>query len=311
MTKHGVTITLMGGICALALAVGATPASAQAYLSHVGTGSTCTLAQPCANMSNALNAAGPGGEVICLDKGTYSNSNIPIAQSVTISCGDGLWESPRGQLTITTPAGSDVIIEGLVSDGTGVTGSVIVMTGQGALHLRRVRAGNVTGIDHDGLKFQPNGPATLDITDSVFYHNSSLGILIQPTGSGTVNVVLNRVQIESNVSGVTIDGTGGSAQIQVQIKDSVITNNTSTGVSAQSGTGLIAVSISNTHSVGNQTGVSASGSQAVVILDRTTVMANTVQAISVSNGAAVFSYGNNPINDNGALGTSPTVIGLH
>src|SRR5262249_24105549 len=98
---------------------------------------------------------------------------------------------------------------------------------------------------------------------------------------------------------------------QVQISDSIIANNANTGVSAQSGSALAAVSLSNSKVVENQTGIAASGAQAVVILDRTTVQANTAQALSGTGGSAIFSYGNNPINDNGALGTSPTVIGLH
>jgi len=36
-----------------------------------------------------------------------------------------------------------------------------------------------------------------------------------------------------------------------------------------------------------------------------------VQAIYTAGGGVVFSYGNNPINNNAALGASPIVIGLH
>jgi hypothetical protein len=49
----------------------------------------------------------------------------------------------------------------------------------------------------------------------------------------------------------------------------------------------------------------------MVILDRTTIQASTSQAVITSAGGVVFSYGNNSINDNGVLGISPTVIGLH
>src|SRR5437588_12234778 len=96
----------------------ATPAGAfglQAYLSRTGSGTACTLASPCASMSTAITAAGAGGEVICLDKSNYSS--VVINFSITISCGDGLWEAPGGTINITTPAGADVVIEGLVADG--------------------------------------------------------------------------------------------------------------------------------------------------------------------------------------------------
>ena len=60
MKTHGVTTALMGGICALALASAATPASAAnaAFLAHNGSGSTCSLAAPCAAMFEAVAAAG-------------------------------------------------------------------------------------------------------------------------------------------------------------------------------------------------------------------------------------------------------------
>src|SRR5206468_3274513 len=92
--------------------VHARPASAAgvAYLSRAGTGNTCTSASPCSFMGAAVAAAGTGGEVICLDKGNYSN--VIITQSVTVSCGDGLWEAPGTIVTVQTPAGADVVIEG-------------------------------------------------------------------------------------------------------------------------------------------------------------------------------------------------------
>src|SRR5437868_4382694 len=82
----------------------ATPAGAfglQAYLSRTGSGTACTLASPCASMSSAITAAGAGGgEVICLDKSNYG-SGVTITFSITISCGDGLWEAPGTGVVIT------------------------------------------------------------------------------------------------------------------------------------------------------------------------------------------------------------------
>src|SRR5262249_17301609 len=123
MTKHGVVIAVVGGICALALAATTTPTSAAggtAYLSHAGTGNA-SQAAPCNNIGVAVPTAGLNGEIICLDKGNYGGATI--TQSVTISCGDGLWEAPGGGVGVNTPAGSDVVIEGLVMDEVGFGGS--------------------------------------------------------------------------------------------------------------------------------------------------------------------------------------------
>jgi hypothetical protein len=89
---------------ALAFATAATPASAgTAYLSRPGSGTTCTYQSPCGFIGDALTAAGANGEVICLNKGSYGSYSLGITQSVTISCGDGLWEAPGEELTINTP----------------------------------------------------------------------------------------------------------------------------------------------------------------------------------------------------------------
>src|SRR5215469_7108346 len=102
MNKHRVAISIIGGICALALAAAATPASAAVvFLAHDGSGSACTLAAPCGLMGIAVIVAGANGEIICLDKGPYNAANI--SQSVTISCGDGLWEAPNVLIFINTP----------------------------------------------------------------------------------------------------------------------------------------------------------------------------------------------------------------
>jgi hypothetical protein len=84
-----------------------------------------------------------------LDKGAYGggvpiNQPVFINQPVTISCGDGLWETSGGFVSVNMPAGSDVVIEGLVADGVGLSGtqpSLMGIFGQGALHLRRARIG--------------------------------------------------------------------------------------------------------------------------------------------------------------------------
>jgi hypothetical protein len=308
MTNRAATIAIMGGICALTLAAAATAARATgntAYLSRTGTGTTCSLASPCASMFSAIAVAGTSGEVICLDKGAYGVGNITA--SVTISCGPGLWEAIGLNLSINTPAGSAVVIEGLVLDHLGTSQNAITFTGQGSLHLRGVRIGNSNG--SNGLQFIPTGPATLHITDSVFY--AAGGILIRPQGSGSVQAAITRTAFERNSEGIFVEGAMSTGQIQVQVNDSVIANSASNGVDVNSGSALVVVSLSNSQVVGNQIGVAAGGSLAVVILDRTTVQANTVQALFSTGGSAIYSYGNNPINDNAALGASLTVIGLH
>jgi len=233
-------------VLALAFAAAATPASAGslAYLLRTGTGTACSQAAPCASMNTAVGVAGPNGEVICLDKALYGG--VSITASVTISCGGGLWEAFNGIVTINTPAGSDVVIEGLVIDD-----GILSMTGQGALHLRGVLVGNNPGSGSHGLLFEHNGPATLHITDSVFYSSGGSGVLIKPTSSATTNVHIRNSRFEQDLHGIFVDGTAGSGGIVVNMAESAAVDNQSNGVGAYTGSGNAVVSIINSQISGN------------------------------------------------------------
>ena len=276
MTKHGVTIAIIGGICALIAA--ATAASAgTAYLSHTGSGSTCSQTMPCADMPSALTVAGAGGEVICLDKGSYS-SFVQITQSVTISCGDGLWENPGATMAINTPAGSDVVIEGLVLDRNNFPNGaiLIIYTGQGVLHLRRVRIGNQSGSTSQGLSFVPAGPTTLHITDSVFYNLGGSGVLIRPSTGGSGNVHIRNSRFEHNLHGVFVDGTASTAGINVNVAESAFVDNQGNGIGAFTGTAPVTVSVVSSQITSNVTGLATAGS------------------------GQIFSFGGNQLRSNGS-----------
>jgi len=310
MTKRAATIALMGGICALALGAAATPARAAgniAYLSHAGSGNTCTLAGSCADMVSALAAAGANGEVICLDKGAYLGA--AISQPVTISCGDGLWESAAHLLRINTPAGSDVVIEGLVMDlvfvievGGDATG--IAVTGQGALHLRRVRVGNTTGNGNHGLLFAPTGPATLHISDSVFYNNGGSGIYIKPSSGVLADVYINRTQIEKNAFGITADGSSGGL-IGGVVRDSVVSGNPNNGITTYSTGTSITLVIQNSTIAGNGYGLAAAGPQGAMFVTRSAINYNGAGVFG-----AIYSYGDNSLLANGADGAFTATVGL-
>jgi len=251
MSKRRFTIALMGAICALALIAAATPASAGlAFLAHNGTGATCTLAAPCAQMTSALTVAGANGEVICLDKGYYGGAQIN--QSVTISCGYGLWEA-NGSVAVSLPAGSNAVIEGLVDDGTGSNFQPVTMVGQGTLHLRNVRVGNFAGTGNSGFFIIPHGPATVHITDSHFYNNNNgSSVLIKPlSGDSTVNVHIRNVRFEHNLHGLFVDGTASTAGIVVNMAESAAVDNQSNGIGTYTGSGNVVVAVTNSQISGN------------------------------------------------------------
>jgi hypothetical protein len=284
----------------------ATPASAGiAYLARAGSGTTCTLAAPCNSMNGAISAAGAAGEVICLDKGKFGAAFI--TQSVTISCGDDLWEVLAEVVSIfNLPAGSSVSIEGLVMDGNGSIGTAFTFNGEGDLRLHRVRIGNNPGANSDGLLFAPSGRAWLHVSDSIFYNNgtnSGGGIVIKPQSGGSAQVELERVTVNSNAFGIAADGAESTAAISMTIADSTTAGNSQDGILATtpSGGAPIGIYIKNTKSVNNAFGIRSIGPNVTVRVDGSSIIGNTTD-LSFSSGGALLTFGNNAVRTSGSDG---------
>ena len=282
----------------LVLAAAATPASAAtAYLSRSGSGTDCSLVTPCTSMSTALTHAGLRGEVICLDKGNYGTATFQF--SVTVSCGDGLWESPEFAMFITPTQGSDVVIEGLVMDGASNGTFPIIMNGQGTLHLRRVRIGNYPGTL---VNFNPNGPATLHISDSVFYGSGGSGVLIKPQSGGFANVHMRNVRFEHNLHGLFVDGTDGT--VNVNMAESAAVDNRQNGIGAFTpNSASVTVSVNTSQITGNLTnGIGALGANAAVKIGNSQITGNNNGLATASSGQ-ILTLGGNHLHSNLSDGT--------
>jgi hypothetical protein len=291
----------------------ATPASAAAaYLARAGSGNACTLAAPCNIMQTAISVAGLAGEVICLDKASFGSAII--SQSVTISCGDDLWEAPGTGASINMPAGSSVSIEGLVIDGTGSPGTAFVFGGQGSLSLHRVRIGNNPGSNSDGLLFQPTGRATLHVSDSIFYNNGTGtggGIVIRPSAGGTAQVAIERVTVNGNAFGIAADGSNSTAGINMTIADSIATGNINDGILATTSAGgaPIGITVTNTRSTNNGFGLRSFGTNVTVRADRSTIIGNGT-GLTAGSGGALLTAGNNMVRTNGTDGAFSGPVAL-
>jgi hypothetical protein len=308
-------------ILAFALAALATPASAatEAYLKSTGSGTACTLVAPCALMQTAVGVAGAGSAVICLDKGAYSsNLTFSINQSVTISCGDGLWEAPHGQIDMNPPANSEIVIEGLTMDAETSGCCNLSYTGQGTLRLRRVRAGNMTGPSSHGLKFTPTGPGTLHVSDSYFYFNGGSGIFVQPGATGYANLHISNTKFERNANGLWADGRTSTLGINVNIIDSAASENTGNGFAAVASAGKapVTISIMSSRISGNLTnglgaaGEAASGPGSATIMVGSSMITANVNGISTLGAGRILTYGNNQLQVNGTDGVFSGTLGL-
>jgi hypothetical protein len=159
----------------------------------------------------------------------------------------------------------------------------------------------------------PDGvTAKLHVTDSIITDNglasSGGGIAIQPVGSGSARVVIERTRIENNTYGIFAVGNGSSGVIIVHIRDSVVANNVFDGIGAYASAGHSTVSMTVDHSsslLNGGNGILAQGSPAFVFLANSTVMSNVTGL--KSSGGTIVSYQNNQLTGNVTDG-APTAM---
>jgi hypothetical protein len=166
----------------------------------------------------------------------------------------------------------------------------------------------VRGFTNTGINFTSSGTSNLFVSDTLVANNGSYGILISPSGSGTVNSALNHVTASQNglaSSGVGIFayGSGSTGPLNVTIADSVAARNYY-GVAAAAS----AVMVRNSTLSNNVTGIRADQA-ATVRVGQSTVTGNTTGWLS-TNGGVLSSYGNNNVSGNGTDGVPTSTLAL-
>src|SRR5262249_23071009 len=156
-----------------------------------------------------------------------------------------------------------------------------------------------------GLLANPSGNVKLFVSDTIIYNNGNVpfsgGIAITPLGSGTAEVVLDRVHAENNVIGILVGGIFGNGNgAHVVIRDSVVSGNIGDGIVAVSSPGQAPafILVEHTSSVSNKgIGIHADGPRATILLKDNTITRNGT-GISATNSGQLISYGNNTNNNN-------------
>jgi hypothetical protein len=329
MRKIALLCVGFGAMLALALPVAPARAATNmvSYVSGNGDtnpANTCSNpATPCRSFTQALTNTGDQGTVVCVGNGVSDDGVNPfgsttISKSVTIDCGAATMFS-LGIMNINGP-GIVVRLRNMSFDGSGVQNNYgISVVDAAEVYVENCRIHNYSGSNPGaGINFAPSGGsrsrltvANSVITDSGLSSLFGSAILVNPSGAGPTEVTIERTRLEGNGGGVIVNADNTTGQVQVQIKDSVLAHNNLAVFGGSDNTALMVVSVINSHVVANTFGVFVTGPQAIAILDKTTIQASTNQAVNAASGAVIFSYGNNPINNNAAFGTSLSVIGQH
>ncbi len=297
-------------------ALSADQAQAQAtrtWVSGVGDDANpCSRTAPCKTFAGAISKTAAGGEINCIDPGGFGG--VTITKSITIDCANtegGVLVSGTNGITVNAGANDVVTLRGL--DIFGVV-SVPALNGinflaGAALVVEQcaIRQFRATGSNGFGILFQPSATSELYVTDTDIANNGSGSsggaIMVRPTGSGSATAIYNRVQAKNNITGFTADSSSTTALASVYVRDSVSAGASFTGFSAVSpavGGGTAGITIDQSVSYRNATGINSAGAKSAIVINATTVTANTGAGLNASGGGQILSYLNNPV-----IGNSP------
>jgi hypothetical protein len=270
------------------------------WVSHNGSdANACNTDSPCRSFSRALTQTNDGGEIGCLDSGSFLDVGSPdaftITISVTINC-SGTVAIPNPDIAVicSNPSilinapGKVVTLRGLNLSG-GCQSDGIFVEAAMAVFIEDCVIENFS--DKGVVDTRTTGLTKLAIKNTIVRNNLSAGIVVAAAPKNSV--VLENVQSVGNTYGIGV-ATGNN----VIINRSVMSENAIAGIEADSGAQVIVDNTEISHNVNY--GILASG---------TVTLANSDISFNTSSiSGTIMSYGNNRIFGNGG-GTAPTLIG--
>jgi len=248
------------------------PAQAQAartWISGLGDDAApCNRTAPCKTFAHAISVTAPGGEINCLDGGSFGAVTITV--SITISCETGtagIAASSGGSGISIGAATTDVVtLRGLDIDGLGVGLFGILVNQAKEVHIEKCLVRNFrfnTGSSAIRTASTSDTNIFLFVVDTVISDNSNGISLAGPSGFKVASVK-NAIVTGSTFDGVGLTTNGNYANVT----ESII-----------SGNGGSAVRVGASASIAN--------------IDRTTMANNAVALNAGASGATIRAVGNN------------------
>lgn len=304
-------------------AVFSTTAFAQAtrtWVSGVGDDvNPCSRTAPCKTFAGAISKTATGGEINAIDPGGFGT--LTITKSITVKCEGvlcGVLASGVPGMTITSTAGEIVTLSGLDFEGLGASASLSGTNGiqvlvPATVHVHKCQIRGFKGSGNgNGIAVIPNSGATKVVVADTYITDSgattsNAGILVRPTAGATAVVNVNNTQMEANTNGIFMDGSGGGGVCHVNVKDSVLTASSNSGIAVSStgasNTALVANSIM---SFNANTGAAVAGGSGSLKLGGNTISNNVTGVANL--GGVLQSFKNNQIADNSSDGTPMAAV---
>lgn len=294
--------------CALLVCLLATPAAradvVQTFVSVSGTdanaGVGCIRSKPCRFIQKALDVTLPGGIVTVLDSANFGA--FTITQSVEIVAAPGaqaLIGPPSGPLIVIEAPDAVVTLRGLylnAPENDPSTQHGIIVEAVSVLHVENC---TISGLAGNGIYTNPapsNKPIEIYISDTIIRNLHSNAIVLFGFASNIpLRVVIDRVRLENNNSGVSIN-----RNVDVIISDSVLSGN-QYGIEVRSPVAgeVTEVVIKNCQITGNAIGINSLGGQGgtPVDVEGTTISFNQT-GLHTAPGGGIYSRKDNTLRRN-------------
>jgi len=278
----------------------ATQLAAQAtrtWVSGVGDDANpCSRTAPCKTFAGAISKTAALGEINVLDPGGFGA--VTITKSITIDGGGsiaGVLVSGTNGIVISAGSADTVILRNLDIDGLGTAGDLRGIQFNAGKQLIVDRC-NIYGFGKRGISIESStSGAEVLISNTLVHDTLTNGIVV--AGVANKVVMVNVSSINNSNTGLVV-----TASANVQIRDSVLSNNAGAGLLVDNS----AVDVQSTGLSNNGTGI-VSENAATVRISNATISGNGT-GLSISGGAVVDSFGNNQIAGNLSGNSGVTVI---
>jgi hypothetical protein len=287
------------------------PAHAQAsrtWVSGVGDDANpCSRTAPCKTFAGAISKTAAGGEINCLDSAGFGA--VTITKSMSIYCEGvigGVLASGTTGVIINAAATDFVLLKGLDIDGgpptvPGINGIRILSAG--FVHVEDCVIHNFKSAAPNGfgIKVDSTTSPTFVVSRTTFFNNGTGAtggaIQVGPT-AGSATGTIDRVIANRNVFGLAADGSGGSAGINLTVKDSTFNGNTQSGIVATTPSAGAGVMVMRSSFSNNAIGLQVVGASANIRVGDSLITGN-----GTGVSGTVLSYGTNQLDGNAANGT--------
>jgi len=302
MRYHSLPGTVFGAACGLIASANiAQAATNETWVSGTGTDAgACSISAPCRTFAFAHTQTTAQGAINVLSSGNFGPVTITKAISIVAQGVEAVINTPLSSsgVTVQVPATAIVSLRGLTIDMRSTNNNGITFLSGKALHVQDTTIRKTIA---NGILFAPaSGTSELYVSDSVIANaGPSAGIYVQPSGSGSARVMLERVRVEKgSAPGMLFTGSFTTGTVAATVRDSVADGNSVGIMATDSGGGSVSVMIDRSAAVNNSgTGVVAIGSNTLIRIGDSTVTGNGT-GLETNTSGAMASYGTNKVDGN-------------